>query len=246
MKIAWRWIRWTLAAALVLYCAWGALTNSFERCVDEHRDDAIVTLCGPPAITDASVLAVAAVFLILVWPDLSEFGAFGLSLKRRVENAEETAKSAVDKATEVATELHLTRIQIATAATASSQAIVVIGKDQLDQVVEDAPRKVDEFLESGAVRVDSVDGGSADENPAIALLAAWEYINERAALTRPYSSADLGDDIRQFRSAFGRELDIVRGVRNAVAHAVPVSQSEIASALEVANELKRALGRLDS
>lgn len=71
-----------LVAAIVL-SHW----DRFAVCtVVDSAKDGLTTTCAPPDLTQASVLAVVALVIALLWPDIQEFTAFGVTIKKLVKD----------------------------------------------------------------------------------------------------------------------------------------------------------------
>lgn len=87
--------RYVLALTLVLGGAVATLLGA-SVCRDHVSEGSLtpVSLCGPPAATDAEVVGVIAVVLLLLAPDIGEAGVAGITLKRRVEEAKADAATA--------------------------------------------------------------------------------------------------------------------------------------------------------
>jgi hypothetical protein len=76
--------RWTVAFAVLLTCVFGLLAGWFEVCSVETAGTTVTRTCNGPSITDAGAVAIAFLIVLLLAPDMSEVGVFGVSLKRRL------------------------------------------------------------------------------------------------------------------------------------------------------------------
>jgi hypothetical protein len=87
-----RALRWAFVIVVLLLCARGLLHSDFEICKVETvtaKDGPTVTkTCSGPSVTDAGVVAVALLIVLMLTPDMSEVGIFGISLKTRLQAAE--------------------------------------------------------------------------------------------------------------------------------------------------------------
>lgn len=250
--------------------------SDFEVCKIESvtgKDGPKVTrTCDGPSVTDAGVVAVALLIVLMLVPDMSEVGVFGLSLKARLQAAEGKAAASDAKADKLETQLQMQSLRVdnltQNLAAASAQASgnnVFIGDELLKQVSSDLPDKGREFIE-GPVRVSARGVGSSptpshvrDERSsdrinsdlAMQLIENWETLAASLDLP-PYrpGGGEVGNRIpvtaeesHRFKSVFANELQIVRAARNTVAHAAPISNTDVRKAADISQQLLDILRR---
>lgn len=82
-----RLLRYLLVLVAIGSAIWLSLIGWFRICetVDSAKDG-VTTTCSPPDLTNAGVLAAVLLVLLLLWPDLSEFSAFGVTVKKLVQD----------------------------------------------------------------------------------------------------------------------------------------------------------------
>jgi hypothetical protein len=262
-----RMIRLTIAGVILLSAVVGGLSGDFRTCETKRSTVGVETTCRPPAATDASVIAIGAMVALLLWPDLGEVGAFGLSLKRRVEQAEAKAEAVTRRASELEGLITVQQVRLDNVANASatSQSAIYIGDRALNQLQEGLPRKVEAF-ESGrqedlsAVQASSLEAQSqflqADDtaDAQIELIRLTEELGAILSIS-PFTSQQAYDAVQQgsntmssgdrqrFLAIFSEELRLVMAARNAVTHAHPVSADELTKALDVAKRLVAVVHR---
>jgi hypothetical protein len=171
---------------------------------------------------------------------MNEVGMFGISLKKRVEDAERRVGNFENRL-----EVQNTRIEsmVQSAASASVEANfspVYVGDASIVQARENLPAKEEAFRKGqdadSSWKMDpELNSGGIGE-----IIANWETIARRLAIT-PYGGGAREsmhpDDVGSFMEFFGEEIQVVRAVRNAVAHARPVSSNELQSAIDISREL---------
>lgn len=97
-----RVLRYLLVLVIVGLAVYLSLTGWFQVCeVVDSEKDGITRTCAGPNLTSAGVLATVVFVLLLLWPDLSEFSAFGVTLKKLVEKVEEKVTETRDKTTHI-------------------------------------------------------------------------------------------------------------------------------------------------
>lgn len=152
-----RGARWALAGLLLLLGLTAFQLGWAESCTTTITENSsgreVATVCAPVALNSGMVLAGVLLFLILVWPDLAEVGAFGVSMKRRVAVAEEKAASAVTEVASLGNRIELQNLRldnaVSTASTASASATVpiMIGDRELSKAVQGLEAKIDAFAD---------------------------------------------------------------------------------------------------
>lgn len=255
---SYRAIRWAVAAALLVACVVALLNGWFEVCSLETTksatENASTRKCGAPAVTDAGTVAVAFLILLLLIPDMSEVGIFGLSMKRRVEAAEKQASESKEQAGRLEDRLLLQTIRIdglnqavANSTAQASIGDIIIGDAAIKKAVSGLPQK-EAAYKRGA---DEEALPAADATPApdaeltSRVIRNWESIaasldlppyrpGVRASVSRdPISTTDA----KRFVSLFREELNVVRATRNTVAHAGSIADDDLLAAVEISERL---------
>lgn len=254
-----RGVRWVLASLLLLVGLAAFQRGWIDSCTttvtERSGGQEVATVCAPVAINSGLVLSGVLLFLVLVWPDLAEVGAFGVTMKRRVAAAEDKAESA---AIEVATlgnriEVQALRVDnaVSSASTASASATVpiMIGGLELNKAAQGLGGKIEAFKSGQSHVPQATREPTAEQNALrVELLENAEWLRE--AFPSVYRSRNLPPDPRRvpdadekgrvgrFLHVFGEELEIVRAARNAVAHAQPLSDDELEKAVDISRRLR--------
>ena len=251
---AWRYPRWIAALAILGVSLAGLFREWFDVCKVETIDAAktVTTMtCSQPVVTDAGVVATALLIFLLIAPDMSEVGIFGLSLKRRVQAAEQNASDSKVKTDLLENRVHVQDARIdsvsqsvATAASHASVGPILIGDKAIEHALSGLPEKAQAF-QSGQGTPLEQESDSVDPQKATSLIQNWELIAasldlppyrfRRGPTTRRIPlTADLAS---RFASVFADELQIVRAARNTVAHAGLIGADELNSAVEISESL---------
>lgn len=97
-----RLIRYLLVLAIVGTAVYLSLIDWFQVCkVVDSAKDGLTETCSGPDLTSAGVLATVIFVLLLLWPDLSEFSAFGVTVKKLVQEVKEKVTETRDKAAHI-------------------------------------------------------------------------------------------------------------------------------------------------
>ena len=229
-------VRWTLALLVLAACVGGLLTSTFSVCNVETattKGEETVTkkTCDGPTVTDAGVVAVALLIVLLLSPDMSEVGIFGVSLKRRLEAAETKAASSEAKVDKLESQLQVQNLRVDTLsqnlASASATGIgqLIINGDQIQRVDSAMAEKVKTFnWDTMEKTLTEVQPPPTTEEPAPDPTLVWRIIQnwETIAATLELSPKVRGgrgdgsrtkltpDQISRFRMLFEEEIQIVR------------------------------------
>ncbi|UXA16743.1 hypothetical protein [Mycobacterium sp. SMC-4] len=255
---------------VLIWCVWGLLAGDFEICSLETvtgEDGSTETrTCDGPSVTDAGVVAVALLILLMLAPDMSEVGVFGLSFKARLQAAEGKAAASEAKADKLETQLHMQSLRVDNLAAANAQATgnnVFIGEEFLKRLSSDLPDKGRVFLEGlvppltkglapSPLASDTQEGSPdrVDARLALQLIDNWEMLAATLDLPpyRPGRDAVprvpvTAEDSHRFRNVFADELQIVRAARNTVAHSAPISNDDLQKAVAMSEQLLDILRR---
>lgn len=215
----------------------------------------MVTVCAPVAVNSGMVLAGVLLFLILIWPDLAEVGAFGVSMKRKVAAAEEKAESAVTEVNSLGNRLEIQALRLDNAVVATSTASasatvpIMIGDFELSKAVQGLGAKIDAFT-SGRhfVPEATIEPPNSQYALRVELLENAEWLREKFPFVhrgryvepdpRRVLNAEEKDRVGRFLNTFADEMDIVRAARNAVAHAQALSDDELRKAVDISRQLR--------
>lgn len=250
-----KWLRRSAACLVLVLALGGLILDKFRICSTEATSDETLQLCRAPEISDASVIAVAVLFLILALPDFEEVTALGVSLRRRIE--------AVDRRADEIQASILTLTTQISQATASASIVNHIGyldpDNSLDEIAarlatklgrseadssSDSAASSDELTHGDArTSGENIAGAVGAEGTARALLAIrlielWEELQERLLLGPRYRAVrESGGPTARFASMFAEEINTVRQARNSVAHAQRISTHDIELAVDAAEKL---------
>jgi hypothetical protein len=239
------YVRWALIVVILVWGFVGSVNGSFESCSEQATEAGVVEVCGPPAVTDLSVVSALALILFLAAPDISEASLGGVvSIKRRLARAEEQVR-------QQAQDLHSLRMAIdvrlathAASASAAENNVFIVTSDQLASLPEAIERK----WRGEPPPAQPPPTGPGDDYAAdvLRLINNWEQLNELVPL-RPQRGATgvSPDDEREeykrsaFVSLFKEEIQLVRAARNSVAHSQPLPPEAVREAADAAEELLR-------
>lgn len=251
----WTWIRRGIALTVLAFSLGGLLLDKFHTCTVESTIDKTLTTCVPPTITDASVVAVAVLFLALILPDFDEISAVGVSMKRRIE--------AVDRRTdELQSSFALLSAQVSQA-TANASVVNNLSylppENSLDKIAARLAAKLENVARTGSSETTVPDGelshgdGRAASNRIAAevgpdgtvrallsqrLIVLWEQLQEILLLGPRYRPArDSRAPASRMAEEFAEEIATVRRARNSVAHAQAISSHDIKLAVDAAEKL---------
>jgi hypothetical protein len=234
------------------------LNNFFEVCSTKSiHGGAAETTCRPPAVGDAGVIGVGLLVALLIWPEMGEIGAFGVSLKRRVDEAEKVAEAGVRRVGELENLISVQQLRLDNAVTANTastaQASVnsfLLDASAMQALQEQFSTKGQEYLSGHAPRVTRPKLEASDDIDKLAmqLIRRWEELDILLGMTamrsRQRPDGQIRDQlpdhhIERFLGVFSEEISFVRLARNTVAHARPISKEQLESAVKTAEELLR-------
>lgn len=258
-------IRWLAASGLLIACGIGLLNSSFEVCKVETKIEKGVTTetktCDGPTVTDAGVVTVAFLIVLLLAPDMSEVGIFGVSLKRRLEAAEQKASASEAKADRLESQLQIQNLRVDTLSqnvvAATSQAtnnVYLVSSDEMKKIDSELREKADAISRGEGPTLNDLQRPKTDEHgldPVLSslLIRNWEILaasldlpprrgGARSEVPRVKVSAG---DIEEFTSLFDEEIQVVRAARNTVAHAGSISNDDLRTAVDISEQLLRIL-----
>ena len=194
-------------------------------------------------------------------PDMTEVGVFGVSLKRRIAEAERKATASEAKADRLETQLHVQNLRVDSlsqnvAAAHATSNVFVVSSDEIRKVDSELPKKAEAFSRGEVFEPRTADAfqPALDEdqpNPYLVtrILENWEILAASLDLPprRRAGRADLlrvelsPEEAAQFRRLFEEELQIVRATRNNVAHAMSIPSEDLQRAVDISDQLVRLL-----
>lgn len=254
--------RWIAALLLLAVSLLGVYRGWFEVCSVETTidpaGDVLKRTCNEPDVTDAAVVGTALMIILLVIPDMSEVGVFGLSLKRRVEAAERQASHSSEKADKLEDRILIQGARIdslnqnvAAAAAQASVGPILIGDTAIQHALSGLPRKKQAFEAGAPVQPADPAEEPVDATQVARLIRNWERIAASLDLP-PYRYGRTMDlaripipvvDAARFSRVFSEELQIVRAARNTVAHAGTLPPEQLKSAVDISDRLLEILSR---
>jgi hypothetical protein len=243
-----RWPRWLIAIVVLLGLIGGLLGSRFHVCKDETvtkgTQTTVTHTCNGPGVADAGVVAIALFIVLLLAPDMSEVGVFGISLKRRLAAAEEKASESIAKVENLQHQLQVQSLRVDTltqnVAAASSQATAnnttIIGEELIRELRFGLHEKAQALEQGVAPSPRKKDRHAPDPQLVTRLIANWETISE--SLGPPQSRSPGAAD---YANAFQEELEVIRAARNTVAHAKPITHQDLREAVALSNDLLEVL-----
>lgn len=260
---SYRAVRWTIAIGTLVIFVGLLLNSEFEVCkIESDKDGTTITkTCDGPTVSDAGVLAVALLLVLLLAPDMSEVGVLGVSLKRRLEAAERKVSDSEHKAERLESLLQMQSLRVDTLsqniAAANAQAtnnVYLVSSEEIKKIDSELPKKAEAFSRGDdpapTVTQSSPDEESSDPLLVTRIIENWELLYVSLDLG-PSRRGGRGDSFRnidvtaheadRFKSLFEEELQVVRAARNNVAHAKPISNEDLRSAVDISDQLVRIL-----
>ncbi|WP_226533601.1 hypothetical protein [Microbacterium paraoxydans] len=160
-----RVLRYLLVLIIVGLAVYLSLTGWFQVCeVVDSEKEGITRTCSGPNLTSAGVLAAVIFVLLLLWPDLSEFSAFGVTLKKLVQKVEEKVTETRDTTahiddTTTATRSRLEELQTTVVSQGGdiSERLSLIQSDLTSLSARDTPPRADPAPPAATPHWDSFD-----------------------------------------------------------------------------------------
>ncbi|WP_147441682.1 hypothetical protein [Mycetocola lacteus] len=248
----WRLVRYILAFIVIAFCVRGTLLGEFLVCdfTNPGSSDASVT-CRTPVLTDSGVLAMLVLVVALIWAEISEVGLFGLSVKQKLLGVESIAKNANKRSMDSETRIAAlaTRVDVISssfsASAATSQTSIHLRAGDWGDISQGTVKE--SGFESYKNQMDSASSGKSDAELRISILKAWEDIRENILTTLPtpaltVENKDYWPDedgmVRDYlKTKYSAQIDVIRAVRNSVAHAKDIPRDDLSAALSLANVL---------
>jgi hypothetical protein len=253
MKVVWRSLRWLGFVMTLGILMGGLLFGWFESCADAISGEKIVKICAPPTVTDARIIVLFFIAVLLLLPDMGEIGVFGLSLKRRLEDAEK-------KTEQIETRMLFQENKIDTVAQSVSSAQANVGPILIgDAAISQAQSKfeekgralLEEPSEHSHMTITTGPSEDLDAGSLVKLMRNWEEIssvlrigihgfNRRFSDQSQYTSAQI-HFIESFGNTFSEELQMVRAARNSGVHFAYISNEELDKAADLSDGLNMLL-----
>jgi len=176
-----RMIRYLLVLLLVLTSLVGFGLRWFDFCEVVTSDEKGVTeTCGGPDLSSAAVLAAVLLVLLLLWPDLSEFSAFGVTLKKMVARVEETVTE---------TSRAVGRVEVKTSSIDRTSAAASDTATDLRRDLQEIRSRIETINERAW---STFDGGSSQATSTV-VVARWDYHDQQNLLA--LCTAILGPEV---------------------------------------------------
>lgn len=238
-----------LALAAAVLSSWTPWLSSWQVCQQEVvtiGDSPVAEVCRPLAVTDAPVLLVVLLSLLLLLPDLKTFKIAGLvEIERHIMEAREEVKDVARQ---------ITTLTANSAANAHNEVNFNIDHRTLSQSGQELDAQAEKVVEEPIPPVAPAERPNSDPDHLSLLLISLaedlEGIRRRALGTsrgqrRPewawnvddFGRGDLREHLERWLTVFDDEYEAVRAVRNRVAHDLPVEPEELSRAVNIAGRL---------
>jgi hypothetical protein len=217
---------------------------------------AVVQTCGPIGVIDLAPVAVLIALLLI--PDLSQVDLFGvISLHREVKEVGRKQEQVVSELVQVRTAVNQSL------AASQNMNVNVMMSPGAHEARAEVEQKVDEFLTQpygfatpSPVRKSKPPPGAARARKEAELISLWEDIraylglvggrswrNDPSETLTPTPTPFVASIVAEWSATFADQINVVRAARNSVAHAVPVSNEDLDTALTVGRRTLDALDR---
>lgn len=235
--------------AIVLIIAYLIISALFYRecVVTSGSASSDGNVCQPASLDSAPVVAAILLLIALIWPEIAEISILGVSLKRRLAEAERTAASAAQESAKAAAATVALQAQInqvvATYSAASASA-----ENHTNVIFDPAwtPARAAELRDAYVdvkAQVKPLAGAEAQQSLAelsLQLLREYQDLAVRLGIarTRPVGRpSEATRELYRARQAFiadyQPQVSSVREARNSVAHAEQLSREELIEAIQV-------------
>lgn len=242
-----RVIRWGLAFAITAGLGSAAL-RGWIICSDELAQTGsreVVRVCRRPGVTDIDIVLPLLAVVLLLLPDLAEVGLpGGFTLKRTVEQQGAQLDAQAQRQDALERSVQLVQLTQRTSAVARSGDTIFILPNDVQAALSGLGQKERRFEEDAEYMVPESPRPPPVVSRARAQLEA-ELLRLAAELERDIelaeapSEAEAADrsSLLRWRTLFAEEMDVVRAVRNSVAHARPLRDEDLEAAAELARTL---------
>ncbi|MGC0369516.1 hypothetical protein [Microbacterium sp. SLBN-111] len=250
-----RWFRhgrWVAALVLLVTAFWLFSSGTLRECSDVTTKsqttqagattdvNGTVTSCGPsPAGSGAGLVALLLV-AALFWPDLSEITVLGVTLKRRVAEANKKSEEAAAVAEDVKASISVlqARIDNLNFAVASNTNNISVHVDRGEYFTTSDSRRLADETDRDAPGRSPLDTASYSEYELIGrVITFWASLTQALNLDGRLEVAPDGlspSDLaraerrRKFVDENRNRLRLLRRLRNAAAHHNPVDEEDLA------------------
>lgn len=236
LRVAWRIVR---LAAFVAILFWGAgfLSDDANRvCSTVTRtgfEAATTETCSAPGLDSPITLGLLLFAVLLLWPDLSEVGVLGITLKRQVAEAVVSAKKAEQAATSLSAQVSQWILTSSTSSASTNTEFNVYTSADANTVTraaEGTERSRDLNAETAALK-------DASEDELVGkVVRKWAELQEVLELDNRLRPK-LDDSTERASRLTGARLDIVgkwndelfalRRLRNAAAHGADLERARL-------------------
>jgi hypothetical protein len=257
-KLASRILRISLIGIMLIGGLFSLVILNYQVCEPSTIESATGTACRSPNLSDSVTLVFFAVVIALLWPDIAEFGIFGVSVKRKVEQALQQATTAQQVAERAADQVLLQSVrleQVSTSSASSSSETKIFadfGSQELRAAVDQLSNKLNAFERGVPYQDERVYPSELNDQLVGKVIRLWSELTQRLSL----DSSDLmrgrkspewllvderRPDKQRFIESFMSELKLIRAVRNSAAHSISLSRESLQEAIAVAEGLISAL-----
>jgi hypothetical protein len=236
LRVVWRIIRLAAFVAVLLWSA-GYLANEANRiCTAVVRsgfEAATTTTCAPPGLDSPLTLGLVLFAILLLWPDLSEIGVLGITLKRQIASAADSAKRAEQAATSLSAQVSQWILTSSTSSASSSTELNVYTSSDANTVTRAAEAK--EQSRDLGTDASALKGASEDELVG-KIVRKWAELQEGLQLDnrlrpKPDDSTKYASRLSSARFDFvgkwNEELFALRKLRNAAAHGADLERARL-------------------
>lgn len=220
-----------------------------------NGDVSRVTTCAPATLTSGPLLIFLLLVVALLWPDLAEVTVLGVNMKRQVEAAKAAVEAAEERVglLEQSIQVQNLRIQTLTTATAANYTVLSFdGRFLNAERAQEIRELASEASENEAPELTSPTDLAevTDEALKLQVLAKWESLVSLLDLDRwkrrrrdpleqpmPLDAPPTQLQIDEFIEDHERSIQLIRNLRNSVAHARPIDRSTLISGTRLLDDL---------
>jgi hypothetical protein len=213
------------------------------------------TTCVPAAVNSPVVVIAVLLVILLLWFDVSEVSVFGLGLKRSVDEAKRSAEKAEEAAVFVLQSVQTMNSRIDNAITASASAgatanvtqhthlyggLATTWQPRLSFQLQDESHKFDVIQSRQPAQPRNYDGLVGELIRRWATLA--DFLDIERNISGPKQRRDLDENPvtrqrRSFVADYYEQLQLLRRLRNAVAHGAEVPVDDLETGIQLLIEL---------
>lgn len=250
-----RWlvgVRRAAALAIIVFTVAVAFGGFLETCHDEVVGETadVVRVCEDSAVAEPRYVLALVVALLLLWPDLSEFSVGGISLKRRVERAEEAQQSLQHEVVQLRQSFNFQqRVEVPVYINFDDPALADPLPDRERPEITSEPQAPPDTATQAlvvlrtyeALRFFDIRAGQVPDTVDVFKDGGQTQIDHwRTEVARHWPEAvglpvaTLAEQAYVFSNNFPDHLRAIRAIRNAIAHGQPVQEDDLLRAYDIA------------